>query len=313
MQNIDCKGVQDASTSCTAASRVKRKAGKDTSEICHISLDLPTSNSGAIRFICRSNATAIERLGGNLQVQGIGFESFSDFSDVFREWSDAHKCALHMCAQVMVMQSGDLASSRNPQKMLAYLLTPRRSGNLTSIRNPSLMIQLKDWRLFDLERHMANFPRIKAAWEHGAPVRAAKDADWATDPTYAGLLPIMTTFEGLEMGRLDYIPLFRCTPHLTPLAASLAPIRDILLKDIMHLAVGSINAGFPLRPISESSNKVFPGRFIRDHRTWTWHQLFSDWTQYRRGQHKGLDETLAGLRSGFPPSFLIDAAHFLML
>ncbi|RDX52841.1 hypothetical protein OH76DRAFT_129706 [Lentinus brumalis] len=268
------------------------------------------------KLLCSTNAGIIERSDSipQPQLEGLGFESFSKFTDVFRQWSDAHKNALYMCAKVVVMQRGGIAWSQNPQKMLAFFVTPRRSGNLLSLRNPSLMFQLQTMHLFDLEEHMAMSPDVRTKWEHDAPVRASMDAKFTTHPLYAGLLPTVTTIDGIDMVRLDYLTQFHPNPSLAPLAACVAPVRDIVLEDILHLALGSINAGFPLRPEGSGPSQQFlPGHFVRDQFTHTWQPLFADWTQYRRGQHKGLDETLDGLRSGIPPSLLIRAVHCMIL
>ncbi len=271
----------------------------------------------AFRLLCSTNAGMIERSNGipQPQLQGLGFESFSNFTDVFGQWNDAHRIALYMCAKVVVMQSGGIAWSQNPQKILAFFLTPRRPGNLLSLRNPSLMFQLQKMHLLDLEEHMAMFPEVKARWEDGAPVRASMAAKQRSkNPMYAGLLPAVTTIYGIDILQLDYLTQCHPNPQLAPLTERLAPVRDIVLEDILHLALGSINAGFPLRlEGSGSSRKILPGHFVRDHYTHTWRPLCADWTQYRRGQHKGLDETLDGLRSGLPPSLLTYAVLSMML
>lgn len=130
---------------------------------------------------------------------------------------------------------------------------------------------------------------------------------------FAGILPVLLWFDELPTSGLDYFPQWRSNPAMLPLAEELAPKRDMILKDIQHLALASINAGFPLRTVQGPPVQVLPGRFIRTHGTWTWQPLFSDWTQYRRGQYAGLDGTLDGLRSGLPPSFLISLIHSLVL
>ncbi|TFK82136.1 hypothetical protein K466DRAFT_500833 [Polyporus arcularius HHB13444] len=246
-------------------------------------------------------------------MQNLGFESFSNFCDVFQQWKDAHGWALHMCAAVAVMQSGGVDASQNPQKMLSFSLTLRRPGDLHSNRNPSLVFRVEDQHLINLEERLARAPDFRAQWELGAPARAAQNAKYATHPLFVGILPTICILQEMPAAGVHYFPQFRSNPAMRPYAEKIAPVRDIVLKDILHLGVGSINAGFPLRCVLGPPEDVLPGRFVRSHGTWTWQQLFSDWSQYRRGQHRGLDETLDGLRSGLPPSALIDLIHSLVL
>ncbi|RDX52811.1 hypothetical protein OH76DRAFT_1344364 [Lentinus brumalis] len=268
------------------------------------------------KLTCRTNATTLGEVSHsdwNVEMQNLGFESFSNFCDVFQQWKDAHGWALHMCAAVAVMQSSGVDASQNPQKMLSFSLTLRRPGDLHSNRNPSLVFRVEDQHLINLEERLARAPDFRAQWELGAPARAAQNAKYATHPLFVGILPTICILQEMPAAGVHYFPQFRSNPAMRPYAEKLAPVRDIVLKDILHLGVGSINAGFPLRCVLGPPEEVLPGRFVRSHGTWTWQQLFSDWSQYRRGQHRGLDETLDGLRSGLPPSALIDLIHSLVL
>ncbi|KAI0688308.1 hypothetical protein C8T65DRAFT_700590 [Cerioporus squamosus] len=271
------------------------------------------------KLSCRGNTTVIAQLEDSdwsVEMQDLGFTSFSHFGEDLHQWKDAQGWALHMCAVVAVIRGGGIHASQNPQKMLSFILTPRRSvtTDLPSNRNPSLIFQFKGQHLFDLEERLAGAPAFREQWEDGAPARAAKNAKYSSHPLFAGILPILLMCDKLAApSGLEYIPQWHSNPAMLPYAETLAPMREAVLEDILHLAVGSINAGFPLRSVIGPPTRVLPGRFVRKHGAWTWQQLFSDWTQYRRGQHAGLDETLAGLRSGLPPSDLIELIHSLVL
>ncbi|RDX52816.1 hypothetical protein OH76DRAFT_1344634 [Lentinus brumalis] len=271
------------------------------------------------KLSCGTDATATERLSDpewNVQMRTLGFSNFSSFSDVVQQWRDANGWAIHLCASVLVMQGGGIHASQNPQKIVSLSLTRRRSvtPDLPSSRNPSTMLVVEDLRLLDLEESLTKGPDLRAQWECGAPARAAKREKYATHPLFAGILPVVFTFDELPAAAATiYIAQCHPNPGTRPFAEQLAPIRDTILEDLMHLGVDSINAGFSLRAVLGASEGVLPGHFVRSHGTWTWQQLFSDWSQYRRGQHTGLDQTIDKLRSGFTPSTLLEMFQCLVL
>lgn len=222
------------------------------------------------------------------------------FSDALGQWLDAHKCALQLCADVAIIRGGGYDSFQSPQKMLLFALVPRSSTDLPSTRNPSLTFQLKDSAPFVIEDHFAEGAGFWRDWDLAAPARAAMNEKYASHPLYAGLLPILVSVEGFSLSQTAYFPQFYPHPSWLPGAAILAEAgRDIVLDDMLSLIRGSINEGFPLRPLEHApSEPALPGSFVRSNGTWMWQPLLPDWSKYRRGQHRGLDETLDTFQSG---------------
>ncbi|RPD59234.1 hypothetical protein L226DRAFT_614064 [Lentinus tigrinus ALCF2SS1-7] len=266
------------------------------------------------KSLCRPNASVLAhpQSGWNQQLQDLGFESVSVFSDAFGQWLDAHQCALRICADVVVIQNGGYDAFQSLQKMFLLALVPRSSTDLPSSRNPSLMFQLKDAAPSVTDNHFARESGFWRDWEQGAPVRAALDAKYHSHPLYAGVLPILVNVEGFELFQIIYIPQFHPNPAWLPSAAILAAGRDMILGDMLSLIRGSINEGFPLRSVGLNLHvPALPGTFVRNHGTWTWQALFSDWRLYRRGQHRGLDGTLATFRSNILPPELMLSFKYL--
>ncbi len=268
------------------------------------------------RLSCRSNADVLANTesGWSQQLQDLGIKSASELTNTVGQWTEAHKWALLMFADAVVTQGGGINASQSPQKMLLLSLALRTT--LPSTRNPSLMFQLKDRCLLPLEAYFAQAPAYSAEWERGAPIRTAMNQRFASrSALHAGLLPVMLNVEGFQMIQLMYFPQTRPDPMQIASAEILASRRQIILEDILIVLWSSINLGFPLRFLdSDSLATLLPGRFVRDrdHRNWTWEQLFPDWSQYQRGQHQGLDGTLDEMQSGLFPSELMFALKSLV-
>ncbi|TFK88755.1 hypothetical protein K466DRAFT_520249 [Polyporus arcularius HHB13444] len=255
---------------------------------------------------CRANGHALTMTTWDDQLQRLGFENLSAFSKALTQWLDAHKWALQTCVDVAVIRGCGIDSFQDPQRMVRFSLATRTS------RNPSLLFQLRGWNFLTLEQYFAVDPGCRQDWERGAPIRASLCEQNKDNPLFVGLLPALFTTEGLDMTQFVYYPQFRTDPRLAPTSPSLDPVRDAILADLLRLSVDSINEGFPLRQIRLNSlAPAFPGRFVRSHGTWTWEKFFDDYAQYRHGQHRGLDETLAAMRSGFPPPEAMLASKFL--
>ncbi|KAI0700557.1 hypothetical protein C8T65DRAFT_728739, partial [Cerioporus squamosus] len=258
--------------------------------------------------ICHNNADAIAnpQSGWNQQLQDLGFGSLSAFTEALVQWLDAHKPALQMCADVAVTKDGGMDSSHNTRKMLLCFLVPRSSMDLPSTRNPSLTFQYKNNYLLTLDENFLDTSGLRSDWECGAAVRADLNERYASHPFYAGLLLVIVNVKGFQMAQILYFPHFRPGPTCVPAAAILAAAQPVVLQDVLGLIHGSINEGFPLRPVDdEFSAPALPGRFVRGHGGWSWQQLFPDWSQYRRGRHRGMDKTLDGMRTGFSPRELM--------
>ncbi|RPD59232.1 hypothetical protein L226DRAFT_572222 [Lentinus tigrinus ALCF2SS1-7] len=263
------------------------------------------------RLFCRNDANP--KPGRNQQLQEIGFESVSAFTKALGRWFNAHKSALQTCADVVVAEAGGIEASRNPQKMVGFSLEPRVSKNLPPTRNPSRMFQLRGRCLISLEEHLSQTPGHRRDWECCAPVRAAMDEQFARNPLYTGLLPILISVIGVHMTQITYLPQMRSDPTLLRGAVIVAPPRHIIFQDAVRLAVCSINENFPLRIVEHDPLAIaIPGRFMHDNGSWTWKELFPDWSHYRRGRHRGIDVTLAKMRSGLPPPELILAMKSLV-
>ena len=244
------------------------------------------------------------------QLGSIGFDSVAVFTEALTQWLDAHKPALQMCADVALYRAGGMVrvSSADLEKQQMFLapLVPRSSLDLPATRNPSLMFQLSGHFLFSLGDHLAKVPGFRHDWDRGAPIRTAMDERYADHPLYAGVLPVLISVAGLQLSQILYFPHFLPDPTSSPSEAILNAEQRIVAGDILHLVQSSVNAGFPIRQIGqEFSVPAVPGRYVRARGAWTWEKLFADWSDYRRGQHQGLDETLDGLTSGFSPRELM--------
>ncbi|KAI0695558.1 hypothetical protein C8T65DRAFT_584152, partial [Cerioporus squamosus] len=261
---------------------------------------------------CQTNGSALTITTWDGQLQTLGFENLSVFSHAMSQWLDAHKWALQTCVDVAVIQGCGIDSFQDPQRMVCFSLVPRTSLHLPSTRNPSLLFQPRGRRFLTLEEHFVTVPGCRQDWERGAPIRASLCDQFKMNPLFVGLLPALITIEGLDLTQFAYYPQFRTDPRLLPTAPSLDSVRHVILTDLFNLAVCSINEDFPMRSVTRDTGApVLPGRFVRSHGTWTWQPFCADWAQYRRGQHRSLDETLATLRSGFPPPELMLALKFL--
>ncbi|TFK79144.1 hypothetical protein K466DRAFT_506076 [Polyporus arcularius HHB13444] len=279
--------------------------------VLYCSKSCQKSNWKTHKPICRNNASAAAnpQVGWNQQLQDLGFSDLTAFTEALVQWLDAHKPALQMCADVAVNKDGGMGSSQSTLKMLLCFLVPRSSTDLPSTRNPSLTFQYKNSLLFNLRDDFIDTSGLRPDWERGAAVRAAMNERYASHPLYAGVLPVIVNVEGFQLAQILYFPHFHPDPTTLTAGPILAAVRrHIVLQDILSLIHGSINEGFPLRPAADShfSTPALPGRFVRSQGTWQWQQLFSDWSQYRRGQHRGLDKTLVGMKGGFsPPEIMV--------
>ncbi|KAI0688309.1 hypothetical protein C8T65DRAFT_700591 [Cerioporus squamosus] len=250
--------------------------------------------------------------GWNQQLQDLGFESLSDFTEaLFSGWTRTF--GLYTCALMWRSPKAAASTRLGAHRRCSCSSWCRSLMGLPSTRNLSRLFQLKARSLFTLEDHFSKVPGCRGDWERGAPVRAAMDERFALHPLYAGALPILLSIEGFNMTQIMHFPQMRPDPMWLPGAAILAEARHIVLEDILNLLVGSINEGFPLRSVdSDPRVPLLPGRFVRNNRTWTWQLLFADWSHYRRGQHRGLDQTLDEMKFGFSPPELMLAFKSLV-
>ena len=228
------------------------------------------------------------------------------------QWQEAHRCALQACLDVKVIQGCGVNMLENPQKLVCMTLVPRTSLRLPATRNPSLVFQLRSLTLMNLEDHFQKEPGYREDWARGAPIRASLCDRFKHHPLFVGQVPVLLRVQGLSLTQFVYYPQYRAHPDLHSTAALLEPVRAEILKDIFTLAKASINGDFPLRkPGNDETCWALPGRFVRSNGAWTWQPFFSDWDQYRSGQHRVLDETLVSLRSGLPPTELLAALKVL--
>ena len=234
------------------------------------------------------DATNLDR-----EAQSVGFSTIAQFSEAIGEFAEAHDFALKTIAKLHVMQHGGNEWSRTPQKLLTFYLESNTS--LGSHRNPSRTFKLKGCQFSVLRDIFAQFPPAAADWAQTEPNRNAIQAAYSRKPAFVCVLPVRLVVEGVNTGRMLFYPLFR--PETS---ADETPMEKVtILSDVLKWFMGSINAGFPLQLITHADNRVpLPGRFTRSHGSWTWGRFFSDWNEYRRGIHKGLDSAIDDLFLG---------------
>ena len=227
------------------------------------------------------------------ELKALGFSSPAHFSQILGEFIEGHSWALKSCAKAHVLQEGGIEWTQNPEKMLYFCLVPCTFLGLPSYRNPSRAFKIKAHAFVTLEEQFARVPSTVDDWIRWAPNREATRTMYALHPMFAGILPVMFDVEGVNMTQLVYYPLFR-SEHPRPEQW----IVDCMLEDMVELCVASINRNFPLRSNIEGNSPLIalPGRFVYTDSTWTWRQFFSDWSRYRPGAFKELDETLARLK-----------------
>ncbi len=229
------------------------------------------------------------------ELQSLGFSSFHGFAEAFSEFLDAHDWALQACAKAFVLQEGGIEWSQNPQKMLWMTLAPASSSGAPARRNSSRILKFKKHEFITLEEKFAEIPETGLKWAEYEPERQAAHRRFSIHPSYVGLLPVMFEVDGVSMTQSLYYPLYRPTRNTTYAQIS----KHLTLGDILTLCIGSINEGFPLRPIDHASPLLaFPGQYVRHQGTWSWRPFFSDWNCYRRGAFKALDETLSRMTVG---------------
>ncbi|TFK78615.1 hypothetical protein K466DRAFT_68043 [Polyporus arcularius HHB13444] len=206
-----------------------------------------------------------------------------------------HDWALQACAKAFVLQEGGIEWSQNPQKMLWMTLAPASSSGAPARRNSSRILKFKGHEFITLEEKFAEIPETGLKWAEYEPERQAAHRRFSIHPSYVGLLPVMFEVDGVSMTQSLYYPLYRPTRNTTYAQIS----KHLTLGDILTLCIGSINEGFPLRPIDHASPLLaFPGQYVRHQGTWSWRPFFSDWNCYRRGAFKSLDETLSRMTVG---------------
>ncbi|KAI0688304.1 hypothetical protein C8T65DRAFT_589623 [Cerioporus squamosus] len=277
--------------------RLRRCGGCMTSRYC--SKDCQKADWNKHKIHCRTTvefaaepetATAI-----NEELQSLGFSSFHGFAEAFTEFLDAHDWALKACAKAFVLMEGGIEWSQNPQKMLWITLAPASSPGVPARRNTSRILKFKYHEFINLEEKFAEIPETGLKWAEYESERQAAHRRYSIHPSYVGLLPVMYEVQGVNMTQSLYYPLYRPTRNTTCAQIS----KRLTLGDILTLCIGSINEGFPLRPIDDASPLLaFPGQYVRDQGTWTWRPFFADWNRYRRGAFKALDETLSRMEVG---------------
>ncbi|PIL30620.1 hypothetical protein GSI_07322 [Ganoderma sinense ZZ0214-1] len=226
-----------------------------------------------------------------------------------QDFREAHEWSFRSLAKTIVLKHGGI----DPQKLLSLLVVPVAAMGVRE-RNRARTFHIHSYGLDVLDDIFASNPPAVAEWTALEPRRKTVTDAYRWHPNYAGLLPVNVSVYGLNLTFVEFLPQFRPSSP-TPLLAD-GDAKEALLENILALAMGSINAGIPLRPVEGSGPEgtllALPGRFVRgESGSWTWRALFSTWEEYTRGEHGELDNLLDSLGFRHTPAEIMIAFNTL--
>ncbi|PIL30516.1 hypothetical protein GSI_07216 [Ganoderma sinense ZZ0214-1] len=291
-------------------------------------------NAQLRKLLCRTpgdvTASPTPTTAGELPTQfsSLGSESpsfASPLATALQEFSAAHEWAFRSLAKAFVLLRGSIDSwSQNPAlKNLNFFLSPTAISGARGRRgDPASTFRLTSYSFTPLDEILALSADGYLARQK--EVHKMMEDMWRGHPDYVGLLHMMFIPNGVDNCFGRYIPLFRPVTLQGP--SEITSLRDDerlrknILESIVLVSSGSINAGIPFRPVEGSGPRrdmmvALPGKFVRgENASWSWTALFSRWDDYRRGEHRHLDDLInmvPVLRTSSSPGYTIGAFNLL--
>lgn len=266
-----------------------------------------------LRLFCRINGSVWGERALTAIVQSCSFPSFTAYFEGIKDFIDTHAWALNAIARVSVtLQAGGTDWFMKPPKALIITLLPYDPQAVAvpweTRRTPTFKVKRHDFVVISDE--LPGLLGTAEEWHRHAPIRAEQDEMLrsAAPDRYVGVLPVCFRVEGIE--HVDVIrqyPRYRRPSHVPePVVGDLDKTR--LIRDAFLFFAGSINSYFPLRADPANSQVGVPGHMVRNRGARSWQALFTNWREYRRGTHGGLDEVLDSLRTKLRPDVLMDIA-----
>ncbi|KAI0737888.1 hypothetical protein C8Q80DRAFT_1347983 [Daedaleopsis nitida] len=226
------------------------------------------------------NSSAPENMRHHEEARSAGFTSAQMFSQALGEFIQAHVFAFQNIAQACVLREGGVVWSQRPQKLLQFYL--ESSTSLGLHRNPSRTFKLQKQEFVVLDDIFRVYPPAAADWAAMEPERQKVAATFASEDTYAGLLPVRFIVEGVDSSQMHFFAQF-----LPEAPSNERLMKAALISDIVVFYTGSINTCFPLHHVDGGHPLVsVPGRFTHAQGSWSWKPFFSSWDEYKPDIHK---------------------------
>ncbi|RPD59257.1 hypothetical protein L226DRAFT_103713 [Lentinus tigrinus ALCF2SS1-7] len=240
---------------------------------------------------------------------GSGQMSFGVLS---REWSAyvrAHAFAFRNIAYAMCLLHFQASRERDPSSIelprlirfrMRYLPSPVAAGS----RDPASKFMVVGHSFGDLETAIREEPKL---WARVMAVREEADRIFSVIPGHGSSLAVEFYIPDADTSAMvEWYPLrapLQTSPHDPATTTA-------VLNDLITFCMYSMNLGFPLRIIKPGDIFPRPGRFVRSGKNWKFEELFPDWSDYKPGQHRGLDYAHSQLKSGRAVPVLF---HFLLI
>ncbi|TFK78952.1 hypothetical protein K466DRAFT_45778 [Polyporus arcularius HHB13444] len=253
------------------------------------------------KILCRANAHLWGEQAVSAISQSSSFPSVTAYCDCISIFVETHDWALKAIARVAITLEGGIDWFLNPPKVLCICLSPEDPQPVENAGESSRMPTFKfHSQKFVVSEDLAGKPRSPNNWDRQAPVLAEQEERFRRiDPDhYVGSLPVCFSVVGVVgVHHLRLYPQFRRPSNVSDPAIGDRD-KETLLEDAFMLFAGSIDFSYPLRELEGGSRPIaVPGRVVRTRGGRSWQAMFTDWSEYRRGIHDGLDTILDLLRT----------------
>lgn len=216
------------------------------------------------------------------------------FSQVLRDFIEAHSWAFRHYVKAQALLAGDLDHANGPTKLLEIRL--RSLTTRGSALNPAHAFELVASRWLTVAEHTSD-PDCARIWRENARMREDAYNCYRRAPRFAGLLPVLWTVEHMATWTVQVRAYF--SPHPGILQNFFEEQRNAIFIAAHTLCSSSINLGSALRCADGPGHiAALPGRYVRSNKRWLWEPLLTDWDQYLAGP-RGIKEVDALLEMYF--------------
>ncbi|TFK87934.1 hypothetical protein K466DRAFT_599095 [Polyporus arcularius HHB13444] len=203
-------------------------------------------------------------------LQSLGFPTAVSLAHALKDWAEAHRWTFTTMTKATVLLEGGpdcLQLNTGTPRFMSYIITPNKAGD----GSPASTFLVESACLISAEECGGGSSVLQKAWEDAEPGRKAMDASFREDgeASFAGVISVIYFFHNTGMVVHNQHPVYR-TQNNAPLDEQTKTV----VRDLLSMCKGSINAGVCLRAHNPSSNLPDPYLMVRSKKTWSTEPLF---------------------------------------
>ena len=196
----------------------------------------------------------------------MGYVTSVSFAHALKDWAETHRWSFTTMTKAAVMLHGDPATlmlNSNTPCFMAYTVVQ----NTTNTNGcPATLFRIDSVAIITPDDYKNDNGFLLRAYQDAEAGRRAMDASFRRDgdPAFAGVISVVYILKDTGMAVHNQHPVYRAR------RGPLDEPTQTMVRDLLGLCKGSVNAGCALRMANDYARVPTPGLMVRVKKTWEW-------------------------------------------